>query len=137
MNRSVETADLLLKAGADPNSALPDGETILMTAARSGSPEVVELLIQRGANVAATEPSFGETALMVAAMANHAGVIQVLLKHGAQVNGRTKELSYPKDRFGLEGVLTICRTEAGRRCVCGSRRLRGRGSRFVRCRRRT
>ena len=56
---------------------------------------------------AAAGPAFGETALMVAAMANHPEVIQVLLKHGAAVNGRSKELAYPQDRFGLEGVLTI------------------------------
>ncbi|HEY1759074.1 MAG TPA: ankyrin repeat domain-containing protein [Bryobacteraceae bacterium] len=107
MNRNVEITDALLKAGADPNAALPDGETILMTAARAGNAAVAELLIKNGANVAAAGPAFGETALMIAAMANHADVIEVLLKHGAEVNGRSKELSYPKDRFGLEGVLTI------------------------------
>lgn len=107
MNRNFDTADQLLKAGADPNATLPEGETTLMTAARAGDAEVVDLLIKRGANVAAAGPSFGETALMVAAMANQAGVIDVLLKHGAELNGRAKALTYSKDRFGLEGVLTI------------------------------
>lgn len=107
MNHNPAITEMLLKAGADANAALPDGETALMTAAKTGSPEVAELLIEHGANVAAADPAFGETALMIAAMANHAGVIEVLLKHGAEVNGRTKELSYSKDRFGLEGVLTI------------------------------
>jgi uncharacterized protein len=107
MNRDFETVDMLLMAGADPNAALPGGETTLMTAARAGNSEIVDLLIKRGANVAVTGPAFGETALMIAAMANQAGVIEVLVKHGAEVNGRSKELSYAKDRFGLEGVLTI------------------------------
>ena len=107
MNRDFETVDMLLKAGANPNAALPGGETTLMTAARAGDAEVAELLIKHGANVAAAGPGFGETALMMAAMANQAGVIEVLLKHGAELNGRSKELSYSKDRFGLEGVLTI------------------------------
>jgi ankyrin repeat protein len=57
--------------------------------------------------VAAAGPSFGETPLMIAALANNAGVIQVLLEHGIELNGRSKALSYPKDRFGLEGVVTI------------------------------
>ena len=107
MNRDFETVDMLLKAGADPNAELPDGETALMTAAKTGSAEVAELLIEHGANVAAAGAAFGETALMIAAMANQAAVIEVLLQHGAELNGRSKELSYPKDRFGLEGVLTI------------------------------
>ncbi len=44
---------------------------------------------------------------MIAAAENQAEVIGVLVKHGAEVNGRSAALSYPKDRFGLEGVLTI------------------------------
>jgi ankyrin repeat protein len=106
-NRNPEIADMLLKAGADPNAALPSGETTLMTAAQTGSAEVAELLIERGANVEVAGPSFGETALMIAAMANHPEVVQLLLKQGAELNGRSKTLSYSKDRFGLEGVLTI------------------------------
>ena len=34
--------ELLLKAGADPNAALPGGETPLMTAARTGALAVGE-----------------------------------------------------------------------------------------------
>ncbi len=107
MNRNAEMTDVLLKAGADPNATLPSGETILMTAARAGNAELADVLIQRGANVKATGPGFGETALMIAAAENHAGVIDVLLKHGAELNGRSTKFTYDKDRFGLEGVLTI------------------------------
>jgi ankyrin repeat protein len=107
MNRNAEMVELLLKAGADPNGALPSGETILMTAARTGNSEVADALIKRGAKVSATGPAFGETALMLAAGENHAGVIRVLLQHGAEINGRSSKLDYAKDRFGLEGVLTI------------------------------
>jgi ankyrin repeat protein len=107
MNRNAEMASILLKAGADPNGALPGGETILMTAARAGNAELLELLLSRGADITARGPSFGETALMVAATANQAEAIRVLLKHGAELNGRSTRLTYAKDRFGLEGVLTI------------------------------
>jgi hypothetical protein len=34
-------------------------------------------------------------------------VVKLLLARGADVNARSKTLSFPKDRFGLEGVLTI------------------------------
>jgi ankyrin repeat protein len=107
LNRNAEMASALLKAGANPNGALPGGETILMTASRAGNSELVELLLAKGANVAAKGPSFGETPLMVAATANQPEVIKVLLKHGAEVNGRSSTLKYDKDRFGLEGVVTI------------------------------
>ncbi len=107
MNRNTEMTSTLLKAGADPNAALPAGETILMTAARAGNAEVAEALIKNGAKVATTGPSFGETALMIAAAENHAGVISVLLKNAADPNARSAAITYPKDRFGLEGVVTI------------------------------
>src|SRR2546426_215090 len=89
MNRDAAAVDSLLKKGGDPNSALPGGETILMTAARTGSAAIVELLLSRGANINATGPQFGETALMVAASQNQPEVIRALLEHGADVNGRS------------------------------------------------
>ena len=122
MNRNAELTEMLLKAGADPNGALPSGETILMTAARSGNSEVADLLIKRGANVKAAGPAFGETALMIAAMENHAGVIGVLLKNGAELNGRSTALTYtPKDRFGLEGVVTILPPGSWTPLMCAAR----------------
>jgi len=36
-------------------------------------------------------------------------------QHGADVNLRTNDLKFPKDRFGLEGVLTILPHAGGRR----------------------
>ncbi len=107
MNRDVEMTNALLKAGADANAALPGGETILMTAARVGNAKLADALIEFGAKVAMAGPSFGETALMIAAAENQPEVIGVLVKHGAEVNRRSAALSWPRDRFGLEGVLTI------------------------------
>jgi hypothetical protein len=37
----------LLKAGADANTAMPDGETVLMTAARTGKADAVNAAGQR------------------------------------------------------------------------------------------
>ncbi len=37
LNGSAEMLDLLIEAGADPDAARPAGETVLMTAVRSGS----------------------------------------------------------------------------------------------------
>ncbi len=106
-NRDAPLVSMLLKAGADPNAALPAGETVLMTAAHSGDAEVLDLLLERGANVNAHESSYGETALMWAAAENHAQAVRLLLKHGAEIEAQSSGFSMVKDRFGLEGVLTI------------------------------
>ena len=58
--------ELLLKAGADPNHALPGGETPLMTASRTGKVEAVRALLAQGANVE-RKGSRGQTAIVWAA----------------------------------------------------------------------
>ena len=47
--------ELLLEAGADANTALPEGETVLMSSARTGVPGAVKMLAERGAAVNAIE----------------------------------------------------------------------------------
>lgn len=99
--------EALLKAGADLKSVLPGGQTLLMTAARTGNPDIVRMLLERGTDPNATEETDGETALMWAAAQNHPEAVKLLVAHGADVNARSKSLTYKTDRFGLEGVLTI------------------------------
>ena len=82
--------DLLLNAGADANTSLPEGETCLMTAASTGGLAAVKALLVRGANVNAIESWRGQTALMWAAADGHAAVVEALLEAGADVNARSK-----------------------------------------------
>jgi ankyrin repeat protein len=72
--------ELLLNAGADPNAALLEGETPLMTAARTGNADAVRLLLARGANVNAVEKWKQQTALMWAAHEGNAEVAKVLIE---------------------------------------------------------
>ncbi len=106
-NGNAAMIETLIKAGADPKAPLPGGQTILMTAAHTGNPEAVKLLLTHGAEVNARESSHGETALMWAAAENHAGAVKMLIEFGAEVNARSNALTFPKDRFGLEGVTTV------------------------------
>lgn len=107
LNRDADMAEALLQAGADANASSPNGETVLMKAARAGDPKLVELLLTHGADAGARGSAFGETALMLAAAENQAQAIAVLAKHGVEIDARSSELTYAKDRFGLEGVNTI------------------------------
>ncbi|HEX5228693.1 MAG TPA: ankyrin repeat domain-containing protein [Bryobacteraceae bacterium] len=106
-NRDAAMTEALLKAGADPNAKLPSGTTVLMTAARAGNPDVVRMLVEHGADVNAKGEEYGETALVWAVSENHAAAAKVLIDHGADVNARNTAIKREKDRFGLEGVLTI------------------------------
>ena len=70
----------LLSAGADPKTlTTADGETVLMTAARSGNADIVRILLDRGADVNAHENYRGQTALMWAAAERHPAVVKLLL----------------------------------------------------------
>jgi ankyrin repeat protein len=82
---------LLLKAGADPNTAIATGETPVMKCAGSGSAEAVRSLIVRGADVNAKEPSANQTALMWAAAERHTNVVRILVEAGADLRARTKQ----------------------------------------------
>jgi ankyrin repeat protein len=80
----------LLKAGANPNAALPvQGESILMTAALAGNLEVVTMLLDRGAQVDARTARSGQTALMWAVSENHVAVTRLLIERGADVRARS------------------------------------------------
>jgi ankyrin repeat protein len=81
-NDSPELVELLLGAGADPNTTLPGGETALMTAARTGVLGSVRTLLARGAEVNAKERN-GQTAVMWAAAEGHADVVYALIQAGA------------------------------------------------------
>ena len=85
---SVTLIERLLSAGADPNTKQPDGETVLMTAARTGVADAVSLLVSRGADVNAAEPARHQTALMWAAAEGHAAVVRTLLAAGASVKAK-------------------------------------------------
>ena len=52
----LELVRLMLKYGADPNDAVPDGQTILMSAAESGAPEVVAEILKYHPDVNARGP---------------------------------------------------------------------------------
>jgi uncharacterized protein len=82
----AESARLLLKAGADPNDAQPDGVSALVLAAHSGNGNVAALLLEHGADPDAF--GSGYTALHAAVLRSDLTLVKALLAHGANPNVR-------------------------------------------------
>jgi ankyrin repeat protein len=85
----LETADQLIRAGANASAANELGVTPLMLAALNGSAAMVEKLLAAGARANDARPS-GETALILAARAGSQVVVKSLLAAGADPNAKTK-----------------------------------------------
>merc|ERR1719362_1336065 len=82
MKGSLETCQVLVDRGANPNGSEPmAGRTPLMFAAQGGSTTVVELLLGKKADSSKAD-SEGNTALMWAAVANKVATIKVLQGFG-------------------------------------------------------
>ena len=86
----VDAVRALLKQGADPNEAQPDGMTGLHWSALNDEPEIAELLLYAGANVQPTTRLGGYTPLHLASRSGHEGVVIALLEGGADPNFITR-----------------------------------------------
>jgi ankyrin len=82
----VDSAKLLLDAGADANDSQPDGVSALVLAAHSGNGNVAALLLERGADPNAG--GSGYTALHAAILRSDLTLVKALLAHGADPNVR-------------------------------------------------
>jgi len=88
-NGSVDMARLLVTAKADVNSSLP-----LLTAAAKNEKPIVELLLDNGAKITATD-SNGQTALHRAVRTGAREAVDLLLARGADVNAKDKSGETP------------------------------------------
>ena len=84
---SVEAARYLLDRGAEVNGAGWDGAPPLHWAARRTVTAMVELLVERGADLSATDPKDGLTPLGWAERTKQHEMIELLKRLGAQENG--------------------------------------------------
>jgi ankyrin repeat protein len=80
----VESARLLVAAGADVNEALPDGTSALVTAAHSGHGRVAALLLEKGADP--DGDAVGYAALHAAVLRSDLELVKALLAHRANPN---------------------------------------------------
>ena len=88
----LDTAKLLIGAGADVNAANDYGVTpLLLACGTNRNAAMVVLLLKSGANLH-TPSRAGETALMMAARTGSVDAVKVLLKAGADVNAKETSL---------------------------------------------
>jgi uncharacterized protein len=108
-NGRGDLIELLLKSGASVNTAqatLPEGQTLVMHAAKTGSLDALRRLLAAGSDVNARETRTGTTALVWAASSNRSDAVRALVEAGADLNIQSKITNYPHTQNGvlLSGV---------------------------------
>jgi ankyrin repeat protein len=83
----LDTAELLVRAGANVKAANRYGVTPLSLACTNGNTAMVDMLLQAGADPNTTLPG-GETALMTASRVGTLASVKALLSRGANVHGK-------------------------------------------------
>jgi uncharacterized protein len=82
----LETADLLIRAGAKVTATNREGVMPLQIAAVNGNAAMIDKLIKAGADPNAALDPFGDTALMMASRTGKIDAVKMLLDRGAKVN---------------------------------------------------
>ena len=121
LDGAIETARAALEQGAlvddptpphtDPSkpSTMSEGATALMLAAFNGNTELVELLLDKKANVNAADVA-GRTPLMFGSSGPYDLTVELLLKRGAEVNVRDKVERFTALMFAAaEGNIAVVR----------------------------
>lgn len=83
-NRPKEVVTLL-KRGMDPNAVDPKGQPMLHIACREGDLDVVQALVQGGAEIDKRNP-LKETPIMLASLAGRTKVVEYLISKEAELN---------------------------------------------------
>src|SRR5919198_6488120 len=89
MQGNRDAVKVLLKDGADVNTAQGDGMTALHWAAQKGDIELAKTLLYAGANIRATTRIGGYNPLLIASRNGNAAMIETLLAAGADPNAAT------------------------------------------------
>ncbi len=108
LRRAIEDGDAarvstLLDRGADKKESLPTGVTLLKSAVNARRPEIVKLLIARGAKL--NERRDGASALTVAATNGDLPMVKLLISEGAAVSKADSFWVQGKDKTAIIELL--------------------------------
>lgn len=98
----LDTASLLIRAGADPKFEDRYGVTPLYVACSNGNAAMIRLLLEAGADPNSTDRT-GETAVMTAASVGDLDSVRVLLDRGAKVDARDPNFQQTALMFAVRG----------------------------------
>ena len=84
IDRSDQVREMLAR-GMDPNTVDPNGDPVLLVAARAGWQTTLEALLAAGAKVDGPN-SFGDRPITVAALGGHLAIVKTLYTHGAALD---------------------------------------------------
>jgi hypothetical protein len=108
--KHFQTAELLRHSGADPNVQCYKENTPLHSAAHYGDVEMVQVLLDLGADVNVRNER-GETPLYYTAVDDgYIEVVRVLLEHGANVGAEDMEGRTPfslAKKYGCDGIMKL------------------------------
>ena len=76
----------LIEQGADVNALEKNGDALLVMAAYEGHSEIVRLLLEAGADIAAVDPGMKATALHAASYAGRTEAAKVLIEFHIDIN---------------------------------------------------
>lgn len=108
-NQPASLQALLDKGSLNPNAFI-GAKSLLYLAAERSRPEIVRLLLDRGAEVdLATNTASQDTPLSIAAEMNHLEVLRELLKRGANANASNSENSTPLYYAAHRGHVEVVR----------------------------
>ena len=104
MGGHVDAARALLDAGADPNAMsrhrfvkVRPLHTATALEVSTGNPELVRVLLERGADANGRSEEGGFTPLHNAAGSGAAELVRILLEHGADLDAKTDDGRTPRD----------------------------------------
>ncbi len=109
----LDTADVLIRAGANVSTANRRGITPLDLACVNGSAAMIRKLLDAGANPNAAHPD-GQTPLMTAARTGNPDAVRVLLDRGAAVNAAVNARDAIAEQTALMFAITENHPEAVR-----------------------
>ena len=110
MAQDAAVARRLIEHGADVNTRLRSGQTVLGYAVVMEYKDMCEALIDGGADLRAVDPATGMTLLQVAAQMGYAEIVELLIDRGADPNamgGTGKAPLHLAVDFGYEGVVRV------------------------------